>query len=136
MTATKTKTNLRPTNQQHPSLLEWAVAAAVLVVLAAAVLAGFWWANKGDAPEPEPHAAVMAELQQRGFSYMTHEGTTETGAERFYANLGDCRVRVQFADGIYAVMVNDYRVVDPTEVLLREDPVFAKCFADATESGE
>lgn len=113
------------------------IALVAIFLLIAAIAAGMWYftsSPKGTPAAEEPHSAVMDELQMRGFSYMTYEGVAETGAEMFYADLGNCRVRVQYHDGIYAVMVGDHRVVDPTATLLLEDPVLGKCLQKGTEA--
>lgn len=110
------------------------VALAVYAILATVVaVAAIWCLSSYEQPTPlvtDPHAAQIEELEKRGFSDIYHEvHLAETGTDRFYGRYGDCQVRLQQdRERLYAVMIDEYRIIDPTDPLLQDDPVFGKCF--------
>lgn len=127
------------------------VIAAVIVVVVALV-AGiiFWQSHNRPGPTADPHTTQIEELKLRGIknvqyvqdnriSYMQDNKAIDSNVKLFYGEIGNdhtaCRVRIhQDEQGLYAIIVNDYKIVDPTEALLRKDPQLKDCFTDDSKA--
>lgn len=134
MTATTIKNDIAPPKRFKKSTRIYTIAAIGFIVF---IVGSFIYWSTHDEPEPpvQPYATQIEELTKRGFTDIRHEADVyEPRAERFYGMLDTCRVRLQRdSEGLYAVIVDDYRVLDPTEALLRQDTRLKPCFSDAQQ---
>lgn len=108
--------------------------AAVSTLLMAAALTACSNDSDKAANQPTAEERTITELERRGFHDLVLEQSTKEGTMRLYGDLGSCRVRLhKDVDGIYGMIIDQYRVIDPTVALLEQDSVLQPCFGNQAE---